>query len=213
MEKFSTYCPGMFAGMTEYRQLMQKSATARALHGFLRGDSLMKDRRGFTLIEIMIVIAIVAIGVTVATTNFFLWQNHYSGVGFQREFLSLFNEARTRAMASSLQHHLLIDMNAGKVTLQRWDPGTGVWVNAAQPIVGSRGAGIGNVECTPAVTVPPTFALMFNPDGEVLLQTNTAGTTASSLTQADVHISATNVADRATIRVFGWTSRARLLNG
>ena len=173
----------------------------------------MNDRRGFSLIEILIVISIIAIGATIATTNFSLWQNHYSGVGFQREFLSLFNEGRTRSMATSLQHHLLIDKVAGKVTLQRWDPGAGLWVNAAQPIVGSRGAGIANVDCTPAATVPPTFALLFNPDGEVLVQTNTAGTSASSLTQADIRISATNVADRATIRVFGWTSRARLSNG
>jgi prepilin-type N-terminal cleavage/methylation domain-containing protein len=54
----------------------------------------MKDRRGFTLLEIMIVIAIVGIMAVVATTNFFSWQNHYSGVGFQREFLSRINEAQ-----------------------------------------------------------------------------------------------------------------------
>lgn len=175
----------------------------------------MKDRRGFTLIEIMIVIVIVAIGVTIATTNFFLWQNHYSGVGFQREFLSRFNEARTRSMASSLQHRLLIDMNAESVTLQRGNLGTASssWVDAAQPVVGSRGAGIDNVVCTPAVTVPTPFALVFNPDGEVLVQTNPSATTASPLTQADIHISATSVADQATIRVFGWTSKARLANG
>ena len=69
----------------------------------------MKDRRGFTLIEIMIVIAIVGIMAIVATTNFLSWQSHYSSVGFQREFLSQVNEARTRSMATSLQHRLLID--------------------------------------------------------------------------------------------------------
>jgi hypothetical protein len=144
-----------------------------------------------------------------------LWQNHYTGVGFQREFLSQCNQARTRSMATSLQHRLLIDMNAESVTLQRGNLGTASssWENAAQPVVGSRGAGIDNVVCTPAVTVPTTFALVFNPDGEVLAQTNPAGTTASPLTEAYVHISATNLADRATIRVFGWTSKARLANG
>jgi len=175
----------------------------------------MKDRRGFTLVEVLIVIAIVGIVGVVATTNFQLWQSHYSGVGFQREFITKISEARTRSTATSLQHRLLINMNATaeSVTLQRWNSGTGTWVNAAQPIVGSRGAGIDNVVCTPAVTVPSTFAFLFNPDGEVLVQTNTSGTAASSMTQADIRISAANVADRATIRLFGWTSKARLVNG
>jgi len=173
----------------------------------------MKDRRGFTLIEIMIALAIVGIMVVIATTNLQLWQSHYSAIGFQREFLSQVNEARTRSMATSLQHRLLVEKSAGRVTLQRWESGIGPWVNAAQPIVGSRGAGIDNVICDPTVAVPSTFALMFNPNGEVLVQTNTAGTTATALTQADVHLSATNAADQATIRVFGWTSKARLANG
>ena len=177
----------------------------------------MNDRRGFTLIEILIVMAIITIGLLIATTNFQLWQNHYSGVGFQREFFSQFNEARTRSMASTLQHRLLIDMNSETVTLQRGDSGTGTassgWTTAAPPVIGSRGAGIDNVVCTPPVAVPAVFALVFNPDGEVLVQTNPAATTASPLTQVDIHISAGNVADRATIRVFGWTSKARLANG
>ena len=108
-------------------------------------------------------------------------------------------------------------MNAETVTLQRGNLGTGTafsdWANAAQPVAGSRGAGISDVVCTPAVTVPTTFAFVFNPDGQILIQDNTAVSTASPLIQADVHISASSVTDQATIRVFGWTSKARLVNG
>jgi prepilin-type N-terminal cleavage/methylation domain-containing protein len=176
----------------------------------------MKDRRGFTLIEIIIVIAIVGIVAIIATTSFSAWRSHYSAVGFQREVLSLANEARTRSMGTALQHHLRIDSSDGSVTLQRWDSVSNVWNDvpgtATRPVVGS-GAGISDVVCTPAVAVPTLFALLFNPDGEVLVQTNTAGTAATSLTQADLHLSAANVTDRATIRVFGWTSKARLANG
>ena len=187
----------------------------------------MKDRRGFTLIEILIVIAIVAIMTVIATTNFFSWQSHYSSVGFQREFLSKVNEARTRSMGTSLQHRLLIDNNAtdiyGRnvttVTLQVGNSGNSYsgWTNArqTQTVVGerSRGTGVYEVLCTPTLTVPTLWALVFNPNGEVLVQTNPAATTASPLTQANIHISATSEADRATITVFGWTSKARLANG
>ena len=136
----------------------------------------MKDRRGFTLIEIMIALTIVGIVGVIATTNFFSWQSHYSAVGFQREFLSQVNQARTRSMGTSLQHRLLIDMSAEPVTvilqrgnLETFPPGR-MWRSRLN---GSRGAGISDVVCDPVPTaaVPPIFALLFNPDGEVLVQT------------------------------------------
>jgi len=176
----------------------------------------MKDRRGFTLLEILVVLAIIAIGVTVATTNFLSWQNHYSAVGFQREFLSKISEARTRSMATSLQHRLLIDLGANTVALQQGNAGTasGTWVTTTSQAVGTRGVGINEIICNPlpvSVTPPGNFASIFNPDGGVLTQDNAA--TVRALTDAKVRLSAANTADQTTIRVYGWTSKARLEYG
>jgi len=178
----------------------------------------MKDRKGFTIIEVIIVLTVLAILVTVAATNIQLWLNHSSGVGFQREFLSLVSEARTRSMASSLQHRLRIDQGTETVILQRGDLGTGstVWVNVdiVPQVSGTRGAGINDVVYDNGVTLPTNFAFVFNPDGEVLVQTNPGNAaTITPITQANVHLSASSDLDRATIRVFAWTSKARLLHG
>lgn len=175
----------------------------------------MRDRRGFTLLEIMIVIAIVGIMAIVATTNFFSWQSHYSGVGFQREVLSMVNQARTRSMAFSRQYRLRIDLGAETVALDNGDAGTasGTWSNAAPGVVGTRGAGVHDIVCNPAPAsvTSGTFAFIFNPDGQVLTQDNAA--TIRVLTDARVRLSAGSTADQTTIHVYGWTSKARLENG
>jgi len=176
----------------------------------------MKDRRGFTLIEIMIALTILGIMVVIGTTNLQLWQSHYSAVGFQREFLALANEARTRSLGTSLQHRVRIDLGTEAVVLERGDAGTasGTWVIVAPQVVGTRGAGVHEILCDPLpalVTPPGTFAFIFNPDGQVLTQDNAA--TVRALTDAKVRLSADSTVDQTTIRLYGWTSKARLENG
>jgi prepilin-type N-terminal cleavage/methylation domain-containing protein len=186
------------------------------LYSFAGGQGMKRDQ-GFTLIEIMIVVVIITIGAMLATINLQSWLGHFSAVDLQRELYSQFNEARTRAQASNLQHRLLIDLGAGRVTLQRGNAGTGssAWTDARSQLEATRGAGINDITYTPGpVTLNSgTRAMIFNPGGQVLIQTDPADSgTISPLTQADVHLSAGKSADRATLRVFGWTSKARILN-
>jgi len=79
----------------------------------------MKDRRGFTLIEIMIVLAIVGILAIVAVPNIQGWINHMRFTGFLREVYSGFQDARTRAKTTGIPHEVVVDPGANTVGLRR----------------------------------------------------------------------------------------------
>ena len=118
-------------------------------------------------------------------------------------------------MGTSFQHRLRIDLGTETVVLERGNAGTGsgTWVDVAPQVVGARGAGVHEIVCNPnpASVTSGTFAFIFNPDGQVLTQDNAA--TVRALTDAKVRLSAGSTADQTTIRVYGWTSKARLENG
>lgn len=79
----------------------------------------MKDRRGFTLIEVMIVIVILSILIVVAITNFQLWVYHTRYTGFLRDVFTEFQQGRQRAIASGIAHTAEVDAAANTVRLRR----------------------------------------------------------------------------------------------
>ena len=168
----------------------------------------MRDRRGFTLLEITITSVIVGIVGIMAFSNLNLWLAHNNYLGFQREAISEFQEARTRAIATRLQHRLNIDMDEGRVTIEQGNAssGSGTWVSLPRVVNAPKGSAIDFVRLTQAGTptdnTSGTVSIVFNPSGDNF-----------PVDQAAVRLKEEKTGTQWTIRLYGWTSKARLVNG
>src|SRR4030067_1950802 len=80
-------------------------------------------RKGFTLVELVIVIAIIGIGAMLAGSSVLQWIRHNESVGFHRELFSRVEETRTMAFSSRRQHRLGVDFSARTGAVEGGDAG------------------------------------------------------------------------------------------
>jgi prepilin-type N-terminal cleavage/methylation domain-containing protein len=78
----------------------------------------MKNNRGFSLIELVVVIGLIAILSGVVTINFNSWQKKYAIEGQVKEMLIDLTDARMRAIATKQQHTVFL--NPTSYTFQRY---------------------------------------------------------------------------------------------
>ncbi len=175
----------------------------------------MQSERGFTLVEIMTVLAIVAIIGIMAYSNLHGWNRHNRFVGFQRQLFSEMQEARTRAISMRRQYRLVFNLDAETVLLERGDAGTGstVWTADRAIVSAPGGCSVDDIAWlragAGATPSSGTFHLVFSPAGDVYRWSGGAFT---PLDTAHVHLS-NDSGDTATIRLFCWTGKARLSVG
>src|SRR3970282_418698 len=113
------------------------------------GQTAMR-RKWFTLVELVIVIAIIGIGTMLAGSSVLQWIRHNESVGFHRELFSRVEDARTRAYSSRRQHRLVFDFSARTIAILRGNAGANStsWTAVKSPVSAPFGAVIDNVVTT-----------------------------------------------------------------
>jgi prepilin-type N-terminal cleavage/methylation domain-containing protein len=84
----------------------------------------MKAQSGFTLVELMIVVAIIGIIVAIATMNFTQWNDKYTVESYTKEIHSILMKARNDAANTNTQ--VRVTLAANLVTTHQDDDGDGI---------------------------------------------------------------------------------------
>lgn len=132
------------------------------------------NRRGVTLIELIIVMVIIAIGAVLVAPNIGAWLPNYRLKGASRDVVSTMRTAQMKAVSTNLPYR--VSFTAGSYVLQR-NTG-GAWVDE------------GGAQSLPAgINVSTGFAPQFNPNstassGTVTLQNSKGARKTITVTSA-----------------------------
>ena len=86
------------------------------------------DRKGVTLIEIIVVLAIIALTATLAVPSIAAWMPNYRLRTAARDLLSTLRNAQMKAVSTNTEHRVLFSGPEGAYIVQRRTTG-GTWVD------------------------------------------------------------------------------------
>ena len=92
-----------------------------------RGDQLM-NQKGVTLLELIVVFVIIAIGAALTTPNIGGWMNNYRLRSATRDVVSTMRVAQMKAISHNLRYQISFDI-ANKNYILQYQNTAGTWIN------------------------------------------------------------------------------------
>jgi prepilin-type N-terminal cleavage/methylation domain-containing protein len=131
------------------------------------------NKRGVTLIELIVVIVIIAIGATLMIPNMGAWLPNYRLRSATRDLVSTMRVAQMRAVSNNVDYR--VSITGGSYTLQRFSSGLGTFVSEGDTATLPTGVTINsNTFINPASN--PLFRPNSSSNGGSIVIGNTKGT-------------------------------------
>ena len=131
----------------------------------------MMNRKGVTLIELIVVVAIIAIGAVLTTPNISGWLPSYRLRNASRDVASIMRVAQLKAVSNNTQYQVVFNPGNSTYVLQYRDTG-GNWVDEGSTFTLPTGVNF----VTTLVGDTATFSSNSTATGGNIVLTNTKGT-------------------------------------
>jgi len=81
--------------------------------------NLFKSKKGFTLLEVMIVVVIIGVMALIAIPNFLTWMAHFRLKGAARDIATAMHLAKMKAISQGVEYRVLFDLDNETFRLQK----------------------------------------------------------------------------------------------
>jgi len=124
-----------------------------------------QSKRGFTLIEAMIVVAIIGTMAVIATPNILSWMTHYRIKSAVRDVATAMQLAKIKAISQGVEYRVLFDLDNETFQLQRGNlsDSSTLWTNDG--LLNSLHSTVDIDHVMPGTITSGSANKEFNPDG------------------------------------------------